>query len=315
MDKTYCPDREFCYNSSDNVDSRYRMKPIKSILQEIESLGTRHVMFIDDNFIGNVERTRALLQELIPMNLTWHAAVSADIGRHQDVLDMMAQAGCKSLFIGFESINRENLKQCSKFQNQVRLYNETIEKIHRLGMMVNASLVFGFDHDNYSVFPNTLRWLEENNVETMTGHILTPYPGTAFYNRLKWERRIIDYDYRHYNTAYAVFRPRKMSKEELEHGYKWIYSQFYSWKSILKRRPSWHSGQMTAYLTFAFIYRKFGNATCELSKVFGMRNLAKLARFAAYPVRNRALESHQSVTSHDSPRSVTGYSTPGNQTQ
>lgn len=271
------------------------MKPIPNILKEIESLKTRHVMFIDDNFIGNPDKARVLLKELIPLKLTWHTAVSADIGKYDDILDLMAEAGCKSLFIGFESVNSKNLLSCHKGQNKIEQYDQTIAKIHQRHMMVNASLVFGFDHDDSSVFKTTLNWLVRNKVETMTSHILTPYPGTRFYQRLQNENRILDHDLRKYNTAYAVFQPKQMSARELQDGYQWIYSQFYSFRNIIKRCPSWASGQVIPYVAFALAYRKFGKQTCYLSKLFGMRNLAKFAKALSYPAKLIPAKKHGKV--------------------
>jgi radical SAM superfamily enzyme YgiQ (UPF0313 family) len=277
-----CPWRcDFCYNSSPNINHRYRTKPIENVLREIEALGTSHVMFIDDNFIGNIFYIKKLLQRLKHLNLTWHTAVSADIGRHEDLLDLMAESGCKSLFIGFETLSRHNLVSCGKKQNCVAEYDETIRRIHECGIMVNASLVFGFDHDDETVFTSTLDWLIRNHVETMTAHILTPYPGTRFYSRLADEGRIIDHDLRNYNTAHAVFLPKLMPPERLEEGYRWMYRQFYSWPSIWFRRPACQ-GQTAAYFQFQLIYRKFGKITCLLGKCFGMRNLARLATSLAY---------------------------------
>ncbi len=280
-----CPWRcDFCYNSSDNVDNRYRTKSIPRILREIDALRIDHVMFIDDNFIGDPHFTRRLIPELKRRDLTWHAAVSADIGRHDDILDMMGESRCKSLFIGFESVNADSLKCCHKTQNRSGRYDETIRKIHERGIMVNASLAFGFDEDDPGVFPATLDWLTRNRVATMTAHILTPYPGTRLYRKLQAEGRIIDHDLSHYNTAHAVFRPARMTANELEQGYRWMYRRFYSWESILRRCPQDRS-QRLAYLQFALLYRKFGKAACALGKVFGMRNVAKLARLVAYPRR------------------------------
>jgi len=283
-----CPWRcDFCYNSSPNIDARYRMKPIGHILREIESLGVRHVMFIDDNFIGNPGRTRHLLAALRPLNLTWHAAVSSDIGMHEDLLDEMADSGCKSLFIGFETVRQENLIHCHKQQNRVKGYDDTIRKIHERGMMVNASVVFGFDGDDESVFPSTLEWLLRSRVASMTAHILTPYPGTRLYDQLSAEGRIVDSNLSHYNTARAVFRPRNMTAVALEHGYRKIYSQFYSWDSILRRWPD-AKGQVMAYLEFNLLYRKFGKLTCQFGRVLGMRRLAKFAKAVAYPSFRRS---------------------------
>jgi radical SAM superfamily enzyme YgiQ (UPF0313 family) len=286
-----CPWRcDFCYNSSANIAPGYRMKPIENIVAEIRSLGIRHVMFIDDNFIGEPAQAKALLQRLRGMDLTWHTAVSADIGRHDDILDLMAETGCKSLFIGFESVNQENLRCCHKAPNRTDRYDETIAKIHARGMMVNASLVFGFDGDDATVFPATVNWLIRNRVASMTAHILTPYPGTRLYQRLQAEDRIIDRDLRHYNTAHVVFHPARMSAAELQAGYRWAYREFYSWPNILRRRPL-SVAQTTAYLEFNLLYRKWGKATCHLGSLFGMRNLAKVAKALAYPALRAGIGS------------------------
>lgn len=272
---------DFCYNSSPNIDSRYRAKPVANVINEIRSLNTHHVMFIDDNFIGDITYARQLLLALRDLHITWHTAVSADIGKHNDILDLMVESGCKTLFIGFETLTKGNLESCRKRQNTIVSYDETIRKIHERGMMVNASLAFGFDEDDETVFPATLEWLVRNKVETMTGHILTPYPGTALYTRLLAEGRIIDNNLEHYNTSHIVFRPKRMSPEQLVRGYRWIYDQFYSWPCILQRWPATIS-QAIAYVQFAVLYRKFGKITSQVGRLIGMRPLAKLATWLAY---------------------------------
>lgn len=277
-----CPWRcDFCYNSSDNIPAGYRMKPIGHILAEIATLDSPHVMFIDDNFIGDLAGARRLVMELGRRGITWHAAVSAEIGLHEELLDRMAESGCKSLFIGFESVNQSSLLRCHKVQNRVADYERTLARLHSRGIMVNASLVFGFDEDDASVFPSTLEWLIRNRAATMTAHILTPYPGTRLHRQLEKEGRIIDRDLRHYNTAHVVFQPRRMSPAELAEGYRWMYRQFYSWKSIYARWPAQRE-QVIAYLEFALLYRKFGKVTSILGRTLGMRRLAKAAKWLAY---------------------------------
>lgn len=277
-----CPWRcEFCYNSSTNIEARYRTKALDQIRNEIQSLGIRHVMFIDDNFIGDPPFARRLTAMLGQMDLTWHAAVSADIGRHDGLLEAMAAAGCRSLFIGFETLNPENLMHCRKTQNRVEAYDATIGRIHELGMMVNASVVFGFDQDGPAVFEETVDWLERNRVSTMTGHILTPYPGTRLHRRMEREGRIVTRDLRLYNTAHAVFKPARMTPEELERGYRRAYNRFYSWRSIGARLPVM-ADQRAAYLMFNLCYRKFGKVTSYAGRAIGMRPLAKLAKALSY---------------------------------
>jgi radical SAM superfamily enzyme YgiQ (UPF0313 family) len=278
-----CPWRcDFCYSSSPNIARGHRMKPVENILSEIESLRTRHVMFIDDNFIGSPEKAERLLRAILPLGLTWHTAVSADIGRHDHLLDQMAASGCKSLFIGFETLNGKNLAESHKGQNRIEEYSRTISKIHRRGMMVNASLVFGFDSDGPDVFPRTLEWLAEQKIETMTAHILTPYPGTKLYRRMLEENRILDFDLCHYNTSRAVFRPKGMTAEELERGYLRMYSEFYSWRRILQRVPD-SRDQWTAYFLFNLFYRKFGKVISTLGRLGLMGAMSRFAKALAYP--------------------------------
>jgi radical SAM superfamily enzyme YgiQ (UPF0313 family) len=125
-------------------------------------------------------------------------------------------------------------KVCKSSKIKGENYERLIDELHKRGIMVNASLVFGFDHDSPQVFQNTLDWLVKNKVETMTAHILTPYPGTVLYQRFLAEGRITDFDLSHYNTANVVFTPKRMTQEELLKGYLWIYQEFYSFKNISK---------------------------------------------------------------------------------
>lgn len=273
-----CPWRcGFCYNSSPNIRAGYRMKPIANIISEIKSLKTAQVMFIDDNFIGSPVLTKKLIRELMPLGITWHTAVSADIGKHDDILDMMRDSGCKSLFIGFETLNGNNLEDSGKKQNKIDEYSSVIRKIHDRGMMVNASIVFGFDNDTPDVFESTLEWLVSQKVETMTGHILTPYPGTALHAQLEKENRIIDRNLDRYNTSHVVFKPARMSPEELKNGYLWVYKEFYSWRRIMQRIPD-SAEQIAPYLMFNIMYRKYGKLFSLLGKAGMMPAISGLAR-------------------------------------
>lgn len=279
-----CPFRcDFCYNSCDYVHNVYRSRPVEDVIKEINSLKTKHIMFIDDNLIGDVNWTRELVRALKPLGLRWNAAVSINIGEHLELLDEMKESGCQSLFIGFESINESSIGSVHKMQNRIVNYERTIKEIHKRGIMINASLVFGLDHDDKNVFENTLNWLVENRIETMTAHILTPYPGTRLYKKMGEEGRIVDYNMEHYNTAHVVYEPKGMTREELYKGYLWMYREFYSFKNIFKRIPE-RNDQRAPYLMFSFIYRKFGRATSFVAKHGLMRRVGEIARKLAYGI-------------------------------
>ncbi len=279
-----CPFKcEFCYNSCQFVKFGYRHRPIKNIIEEINRMGTKQVMFIDDNLIGNIRWINELIDSIIPLKLIWHGAVSANLVHYPELINKMAYSGCRSLFIGFESINEESIKSAEKQQNRVEEYEHLIELLHQQNIMVNASLVFGFDHDTKETFPNTLEWLIKNKVETMTSHILTPYPGTKLFKRMESEKRIFDYDYSKYNTSNVVYKPKNMTPEELRTGYLKMYNDFYSIKNIFKRRPD-NPKLIAPYLMFNFGYRKFGKLTSLLGKIGLMNRIGKLGRKLAYGI-------------------------------
>lgn len=194
----------------------------------------------------------------------------------------MKESGCQGLFIGFESIRPNSVKNVNKVQNKPMEYDAAVKLIHDHGIMINASFVFGLDDDTNDTFQLTLDWIVKNRIETVTSHILTPYPGTVLYDRLQKENRILTSDLSLYNTSHVVFSPLKMTKEELYNGYLWIYKEIYSTKNILKRIPK-AKNQILAYLMFNLFYRKFGRFTDFICKQITYKRIGllgeKLSRY------------------------------------
>mgnify|MGYP002345537427 CR=1 FL=1 len=279
-----CPFRcDFCYNSCKNVVKTYINRPIDDVMKDIKALKTRHIMFIDDNFIGNPKWTRKLVKEIKPLKLKWNAAVTSNIVDMPELLDEMKEAGCQSLFIGFESINSKSIDSVHKVQNSVNRYEKLVDEIHKRGIMINASFVFGLDEDDASVFKNTLDWIVKNKIETVTSHILTPYPGTKLYSSLMEENRIVDFDLSKYNTAHVVYKPMNMTAEELYNGYLWIYEVVYSFKNIMKRLPK-SKKQWIPFLSFNLFYRKFGKMTEILCNMVSFKNIGRFFRWLSYRI-------------------------------
>jgi radical SAM superfamily enzyme YgiQ (UPF0313 family) len=280
-----CPFKcDFCYNSCKDTLKAYINRPVEDVIKDIKALKTRHIMFIDDNFIGNPKWTRNLLKEIKPLKLKWNAAVTSNIVDMPELLDEMKESGCQSLFIGFESINMRSIASVHKVQNSVKRYEKLVDEIHKRGIMINASFVFGLDEDETSVFKNTLEWIVKNKIETVTSHILTPYPGTKLYSSFIEENRIVDFDLSKYNTAHAVYKPRNMTAEELYEGYRWIYKEVYSFKNIIKRLPECKM-QWVPFLAFNFFYRKFGKLTELLCSIVSFKNIGRFFRLLAYFIK------------------------------
>ena len=280
-----CPfECDFCYNSSQSVHKAYINRPIEDVIREIKTLRTRHIMFIDDNFIGNPSWTKKFLAQIKPLGLKYNAAVTSNIIDMPDILDDLKESGCQSLFIGFESINDKAIDSVNKVQNSVGKYERLVEELHKRGIMINASFVFGLDEDDSSVFEKTLDWIVKNKIETVTSHILTPYPGTRLYENLHKQGRITDFDLSKYNTANVVYRPKNMTQEELYKGYLWIYKEVYSFKNIVKRLPN-SKKQWIPYLAFNLLYRRFGKLTEKVCEIISFRRVGSITRWFSYNIK------------------------------
>ena len=269
-----CPFRcDFCYNSAGN--HCYVNRDIEDVIADIRVIGSKHIMFIDDNFAGNPAWTKQFLREIESLHLKWNAAVSINAAYDTELLDLMKRTGCQSLFIGFESINPTSISDVHKVQNNTRSYDEAIRLIHDRGIMINASFVFGLGGDTPETFRATLDWIVRNRIETVTSHILTPYPGTALYDRMLSEGRIVTDDLSLYNTAHVVYKPQNMTPEELYEGYLWIYRKIYSLRNIFRRMPE-NREQRAAYLLFNLLYRKYGKFTDFLCRLLTYERIGRL---------------------------------------
>jgi radical SAM superfamily enzyme YgiQ (UPF0313 family) len=147
----------------------------------------------------------------------------------------MAKAGCHGLFIGFESLREENLNLMGKRINRIEAYEKGIQRLHDAGIGVYASFVFGYDYDDPSVFDEFLAFAERNRIDGAFLPILTPFPGTRIYQRLKQEGRILTEDWSKYDMATVVFQPKRMTVEELQEGFWKVNRFFYSIPSMMKR--------------------------------------------------------------------------------
>jgi radical SAM superfamily enzyme YgiQ (UPF0313 family) len=231
-----CPHHcDFCYK--DNFFSggkSFYTQTVDEALSEIERLPGRHLYFLDDHLFGNVRFASALFEGMLGMDRLWQAAGTVQSVLRPRLLEKAAACGLRSLFVGFETLNPTNLQMQHKTQNLNRGYAEAIRRLHDLGVMVNASFVFGMDDDDESVFERTAAWAIDHGVETATFHILTPYPGTALHRRMEREGRIKNWNWDLYDTRHAVFIPARMSGAVLEAGYRRAYRDFYRWGSILR---------------------------------------------------------------------------------
>src|SRR3989440_5947399 len=227
---------DFCYKVAFfKGGKQFYTQTVDAALAEIDRLPGRHLYFLDDHLFGSPPYAEALFDGMLGMNRLWQAAGTVKAVLEQPrVLEKAVACGLRSLFVGFETVNSDNLQEQRKYQNIGRDYAAAVRRLHELGVMVNGSFVFGMDHDGPDVFERTVEWAIAQGIETATFHILTPYPDTALHGRMASEDRLLHRDWDLYDTRHVVFKPARLLPRELEDGYWRADRGFYPGGSLFR---------------------------------------------------------------------------------
>ncbi|HXB90902.1 MAG TPA: radical SAM protein [Puia sp.] len=231
-----CPHHcDFCYKDAFFEGGRsFYTQQVDEALAEIQRLPGRHLYFLDDHLLGHQRFAAALFEGMKGMGRVFQGASTIDAVLRGNLIEAAAEAGMRSVFVGFETLSRNNLIQSNKRQNIGKDYEEAIRRLHSLGIMINGSFVFGLDADDPDVFKRTVDWAVKNSLTTCTFHILTPYPGTRLFRDMEAAGRILHRNWDQYDTRQVVYRTAGLNAGELKRGYDWAYQSFYSWQNILR---------------------------------------------------------------------------------
>lgn len=230
-----------CVNSCDfcstacAFDRKYITKKIDVLINEIKDMRSKTILFVDDNFNGNKEHTRELLEALVPLNIKWGAQVTYDFGLDEEMLKLAKKSGCVGVFIGFDSISNQALKNFNKIINNADLYKKSISNIRKNGIMIQGSFIFGNDSDTNNIFKNTLKFILDSKIDAVFLGISTPLPSTKFYSKMKTKNRIADFNWENYDYRHCVIKPLSMTCEEILSGIIYIHSQFFRLDRMILR--------------------------------------------------------------------------------
>lgn len=243
-----CPyNCEFC-TVTQFFGRSYRHKSHEQVVKEIEAMDRdrfrgNEVFFCDDNIVANRKFLMRMCDDITPFKLNWYAQSTNSVADDDEVLDKLEQSGCKVLFVGFDSLNQESLEGIDKGHNIVEKYATTVKKLHDHGISIHGSFMFGFDHDDPSVFQKFLDFGQKVKLDAAFLTVVTPFPGTRLHERFKAEGRIFDFDWEHYDISTVVYQPTKMSVKDLQEGYWWMFREFHTFPNIFRRlwgsTPSW----------------------------------------------------------------------------
>ena len=138
----------------------------------------------------NKKYSSELLNKFIDINFNWIAQSDISIGKDSDFLKLLFKSGCRTLFIGFESLDRDNLRNIypddslKLKSNYLDHYEEMIYNIQSAGIGIWGSFVVGFDNDTYETYENIINFVNKNMILGAHLTILTPLPGTRVRERL-----------------------------------------------------------------------------------------------------------------------------------
>ncbi len=240
-----CPfNCDFC-NITVLYGRKPRTKATSQIIAELESLyqhGWRGgVFFVDDNFIGN---RRKLKRETLPAIIDWmerngypfplNTEASIDLADDEELMGLMTRAGFDTVFIGIETPHEESLEECSKTQNKRRNMMESVKKMQRAGLEVQAGFIVGFDSDPANIFEKVISFIQESGIATAMVGLLNAPRGTKLFQRLMKEGRLLK-DATGDNTDYSINFIPKMNQEALIRGYHRIVDTIYSPKHYYAR--------------------------------------------------------------------------------
>lgn len=269
-----CPyNCDFC-SVSRFFGTRQRHKPVNHVIEDIVSCREKNLFFLDDNITGDKRYAKELFREMIPLKKIWVGQASVQVANDPELMKLAYKSGCRALLIGFESMSDSGLNHYRKTLKSIDENVLAVKKLQENGIMTMASLIFGLDSDTQEVFDVAHDFLTRSKAAFFQACVMTPYPGTPVFSKLKDEGRILTDDWTRFDASKVIIRPEILSPDELLEGYNKMKYHFYSNKSIMQRAyPNVKIGFYEAllYLSLNKGYQKKNNPSVS-SRVY--ENLA-----------------------------------------
>ncbi len=217
----------------------YRFREIDFVIEEMkyhqERLGKKNVnlSFMDDNISFRPKYFLELLEEMAKIGVRWNANISMNFLHKPEVAELAGRSGCDLLSIGFESLNPETLKSVHKGSNKLSNYGNVVSNLHKNGIAIQGYFMFGFDNDSEESFQLTYDFIMENKIEFPVFSLVTPFPGTPYFDEMK--SRLRHFDWNKYDTYHYMFEPTKMGGEKLLENFVKLQQEVYKGRAIMQR--------------------------------------------------------------------------------
>ncbi len=231
-----CPIRcDFCFVEKVK-GSTYRKRPIENVIEEIISIRQKRLLFYDSSLTIDAAYTKSLFKNMADLNKHFSCYGNINVlGKDDELLKVASDAGCMGWCIGFESISQNIIDSIGKTTNKVEEYISTVKKIKDYNMNVTGSFIFGFDDHIPQSFIDTLEMIKKLGITIACVNILTPFPGSKLFEKIKQEGRITTFDWTRYSMTEPIFQPKNMTGQELHAGTIWVLDEFYTMIPTIKR--------------------------------------------------------------------------------
>ena len=242
-----CPlNCEFCAASL-RITSAFQQKPLDCVTEEIKAaVSVTDQPFLelaDDNTFINKKWSREFLRAIAPLGLNWFTETDVSVADDDELLDLLAESGCRQILIGLESPSGSDLGQVDPGnwkQSRSDRYLEAIDRIQSRGVSVNGCFILGLDGHTPDIFQEVKTFVEHSGLLEVQLTVMTPFPGTPLYQRLHNEGRLLQERYWDRCTLFDVnYKPSGMSVEELETGLRWLFEQTYNDEQFNKRKRNY----------------------------------------------------------------------------
>ncbi len=215
-----------------------RFRPTDIVAEEISHLSGQHFYIIDDVATLNREKIQKYMIELCDRikdyNVKMFLSGSPAMNRHTRFLDAIARAGAQNIYVVFGS---DTISKMLYAGNRL-VWEKCIDLVRSVedrGMCFFASFSLGFDFAGEEQFHRVWEFCESAKIKTAEFFIATPFPNTPFWNLLKGESRLIlPVNWKRFNSANVVFRPKLISEDKLLEGFLNLWKEFYKSKDRLE---------------------------------------------------------------------------------
>jgi radical SAM superfamily enzyme YgiQ (UPF0313 family) len=228
-----CPyDCPFC-TVTPYFGRHFRYRPADDVLAEIRTFRRDFVLFLDDNLLADPARAVPIIRGLAWSGKKWATQTTLRFGEDPQLLALVAHSGCLGVFVGVEGVSGQSSALAKgRLKSQKA---DVVKRIQDAGILVEVSFIFGFDDQGEEAFQEAVDFVESCKPCAATFHVLTPYPGTAFFRQFESEGRLLHKDWARYDGTEVVFVPKRMTSARLYRGWVEARKAVHTWPSILSR--------------------------------------------------------------------------------